>query len=65
MDDDWFESNVLVCPYCGEEVEPAMEQSAGVDSYYEDCPVCCRPWRVIVLRTDEGRSLVQLQRADD
>ncbi len=64
MDDELLEGDPLVCPYCGEEVEPVTEEGAGTDSYVEDCPVCCRPWTVIVSRTGEGVS-VQLLRADD
>ena len=31
------------CPYCGEPVELAVDDSAGSQAYFEDCPVCCRP----------------------
>ncbi len=53
------------CPYCGETVEVAVD-SVGVSSerYVEDCPVCCRPWTVLVSR--EGEEVeVQLLREDD
>jgi uncharacterized protein len=37
------------CPYCGELVLVAVapEDAAGA-TYVEDCPVCCRPWQVVV-----------------
>ena len=37
------------CPYCGEEVEVAVDEvGASEESYVEDCPVCCRPMEVYV-----------------
>jgi hypothetical protein len=65
MDDDWQEGEGLVCPYCGEQVEPVVEEDASPnDSYVEDCPVCCRPWTVVVARGESGVR-IQLLRADD
>jgi cysteine-rich CPXCG protein len=41
------------CPSCGELVEISVDPSAGaLQDYTEDCPVCCRPWKVRV-RVDE------------
>jgi hypothetical protein len=37
------------CPYCGEPVELTVDPGSGPrQDYVEDCPVCCRPWRVQV-----------------
>ncbi|HXI13636.1 MAG TPA: CPXCG motif-containing cysteine-rich protein [Thermoanaerobaculia bacterium] len=37
------------CPYCGERNEIFVDPSGGrVQSYVEDCHVCCRPWQVRV-----------------
>ena len=59
------DSRALRCPYCGEEVEVAVDAvGAGAEEYVEDCPVCCRPWTVVVNR--EGQEVdVQLLRGDD
>ena len=31
------------CPYCGESILSVVDGSAGNQSYYEDCEICCRP----------------------
>jgi len=39
----------ITCPYCGEISELYIDFSGGTSqSYYEDCPVCCRPWLIRV-----------------
>lgn len=39
------------CPYCGEPVLVNVAPEEAEDaSYVEDCPVCCRPWQVQLLR---------------
>lgn len=41
--------SVVVCPYCGEEVEITVDPGGGSNqTYVEDCPVCCSPWMVHV-----------------
>jgi hypothetical protein len=53
------------CPYCGEVVDVEVDAvGAGSETYVEDCPVCCRPWTVHVVREGEGVS-VSLGRDDD
>lgn len=37
------------CPYCGETFFVQIDGSAGSQSYFEDCEVCCRP---ILLRSE-------------
>jgi hypothetical protein len=41
---------VLVdCPACGETCALDVDTTAGPEqSYFEDCPVCCRPMEVFV-----------------
>jgi len=40
---------IVVCPYCGEEVEISVDPGGGSSqSYVEDCVVCCSPWQVHV-----------------
>ena len=36
------------CPYCGELLTLVVDDSAGAQSYIEDCQVCCRPMMVRV-----------------
>ena len=43
------------CPYCGEASEVAVDPGGGArQAYVEDCPVCCRPWRVTVHYQPDG-----------
>jgi len=52
----------VACPWCGEPQELWMDpQSEG--EMIQDCDVCCRPWRVVVSRDEEGSLAVQLDRA--
>lgn len=35
------------CPYCGEPVTLALDETGGrAQTYIEDCTVCCRPIEV-------------------
>lgn len=54
------------CPYCGEAVEVDVDTTGGDrQSYVEDCPVCCRPWAVEVLRDADGQWRVDIRTADE
>jgi hypothetical protein len=65
MDEPLVTNASAQCPYCGEVVEPALDPlGPSEEEYVEDCPVCCRPWRVHVQRSDEGVE-VWLAREDD
>lgn len=45
----------VVCPYCGEEIELAIDPGGGaVQRYIEDCEVCCRPMELTVSWDEEG-----------
>ena len=49
------EEIVVDCPYCGEHVALDVDTTGGGEqSYFEDCPVCCRPAEVFV-RCEPGR----------
>lgn len=51
------------CPYCGEAVELVVDPGgASRQEYVEDCPVCCRPWRVVVRWERSGGVRVELRR---
>ena len=53
------------CPYCGERVTVHVEPlGVAEESYIEDCPVCCRPWTVRIVRAQAGVD-VALAREDD
>jgi hypothetical protein len=56
----------LCCPYCGEPVEILIDETGGErQDYVEDCPVCCRPWEVVVLKDREGKWSAELRRGDE
>lgn len=59
------ESTVL-CPYCGEAVEIALDPGSGAaQSYVEDCQVCCQPWRVSVAYREDGSADVSVSALDE
>lgn len=61
-----IEESTQQCPYCGERVELDVDGlGAHVEQYTEDCPVCCRPWVVNVVRDADGDVAVSLVREDD
>jgi hypothetical protein len=42
------EETIVECPSCGEPASLSVDTSVAEQSYYEDCPVCCRPMEVFV-----------------
>jgi hypothetical protein len=58
-------SGVVICPYCGEQSEVALDPGSGAhQAYVEDCPVCCQPWNVRVDYDAEGSAHVQVSAQD-
>ena len=56
----------LSCPYCGEAVELDIDESGGSrQAFVQDCPVCCRPWQVKVVRDPEGGWNATLRTEDE
>jgi hypothetical protein len=54
------------CPYCGESVDVIVDSSGGEQQeYIEDCPVCCRPWQVVVEHDLQGGWTAVLLTADE
>ena len=52
----------VTCPYCGEEVTIGLDPDSGsVQSYVEDCEVCCRPWQVHVHYHEDGSAQVDVR----
>ena len=52
----------VICPYCGESIEIYVEPDVR-GSFVQDCEVCCRPWRVHVVKRGDRRT-VEIARAD-
>jgi hypothetical protein len=43
-----MECGFYQCPHCGEAVDTAPDPGGGFhQEYVEDCPVCCRPNRIV------------------
>jgi uncharacterized Zn finger protein len=43
----------VLCPYCGEPSTIAVGLEEEDEEFVQDCPVCCRPWKVrIKVRRD-------------
>lgn len=56
----------VMCPYCGETVEIALDPGSGPrQEYVEDCQVCCRPWNVSVRYDAEGIAFVEAEASDE
>lgn len=54
------------CPYCGEVVELDVDEGGGSrQAYVQDCPVCCRPWRVEIVRQRDGDWKATLRTEDE
>ena len=55
----------VLCPYCGEINEIALDPGSGSQQeYVEDCQVCCRPWRVVVHYHPDGTAEVSVEVED-
>ena len=55
----------VTCPYCGEPLTLVVDDSAGTQSYVEDCHVCCRPMVVRVRVEGDGEFDVSVDREDE
>ena len=53
---------LVICPYCGEEVEIYLEPDL-LGTLVQDCEICCRPWQVRV-GYEDGERYVDVQRGD-
>jgi hypothetical protein len=53
------------CPYCGETIVLAIDDSAGPQRYIEDCQVCCRPIEVAVAFDADGDPVVSVHGEDE
>ena len=55
----------ISCPYCGENIELLIDDSASEQDYYEDCSVCCRPIRIQQIIGFDGDCLLTILRDDE
>jgi hypothetical protein len=53
---------MVLCPYCGELNDIALDPGGGPrQEYVEDCQICCRPWRVRVTYFPDGAADVSVE----
>ena len=56
----------LRCPYCGERITILVDHSVDVQTYVEDCEVCCRPITLtVVVDEEDERVRLEVRRGDD
>lgn len=55
----------LQCPYCGEYIEVAIDDSIDLQQYTEDCQVCCRPMVLRVRVEEDGSIAIQVRTEDE
>jgi hypothetical protein len=53
------------CPYCGEMLDVLVDNSAGEQSYYEDCAVCCAPILFVLTEDETGEIYLDVKRDDE
>ena len=54
----------VACPYCGEDNTVFIDETAGEEQQYvEDCPVCCKPWQVVISLGRGGGADVEVRAA--
>ncbi|MFW6039104.1 MAG: CPXCG motif-containing cysteine-rich protein, partial [bacterium] len=52
------------CPHCGESIQVAVDPTGGdVQTYIEDCPVCCNPNLLRVRFDPRGEAQVTAEAA--
>jgi hypothetical protein len=55
----------VTCPFCAESIEIALDPGSGtLQSYVQDCEVCCNPWQVFVEYDAEGAAHVSVVPTD-
>ncbi|MEO1031629.1 MAG: CPXCG motif-containing cysteine-rich protein [Bacteroidota bacterium] len=54
-----MEEYFLQCPYCWEQISMLVDISQNLQSYVEDCEICCNPIQVSVVV--ENREIAHFQ----
>jgi len=55
----------ITCPYCGESFVSIIDASAGGQSYYEDCEICCQPILFLTEIDGDGNLVGIITHRDD
>ena len=59
------DSQVICCPYCGEQLEVAVDWSIRRQEYVEDCQVCCQPMTLTVMIDHDQTPLIKVRTEAD
>lgn len=52
----------VICPWCFQPAHIGLDPGSGSSQeYIEDCPVCCRPWHVVVRYVADGTASVSIE----
>ncbi len=57
-----MDSQFIQCPYCGEQLEVAVDWSVCQQEYVEDCQVCCQPMLLRVTIDEDQQALVDARK---
>lgn len=56
----------MSCPYCGEPSDLGVDEDGGTRQVFvHDCPVCCQPWEVEVVRDRDGDWAARARTGDE
>jgi len=55
-------NHLVICPYCGEEVEIYLEADVQ-GTLVQDCEVCCNPWQLTVY-WEQDEQYVDVRKGD-
>jgi hypothetical protein len=61
----FLHSSPVTCPYCWEQVDIEVDESALPASYVEDCSVCCRPMVIDAQVAADGHIAATARREND
>ncbi|MBE0564581.1 MAG: CPXCG motif-containing cysteine-rich protein [Krumholzibacteria bacterium] len=62
---DASQSAEITCPYCGQEIEVAVDCSVHRQTYIEDCAVCCRPITITLVATGGEVQSIEARSEDE
>lgn len=52
------------CPYCWEEISMLLDPSVPVQTYVEDCEVCCNPIEITPTFQSETLTSFEIRKGD-
>ncbi|WP_083915392.1 CPXCG motif-containing cysteine-rich protein [Gilvimarinus chinensis] len=58
---DFLTEKNVNCPFCDARLTLLIDESAGSQTYTEDCHVCCQPMEVQITQEAEGYLHVDLR----